>query len=82
MDPVTKRKIITKVITYRTAFFMDNIEVFKEKHWKRILEDARGHIKKNKWNEAVAASSKSNDIVIVEAESNKRQRKIVVDDSD
>ena len=61
---------------------MDNIEVFKEKHWKRILEDARGHIKKNKWNEAVATSSKSNDIVIVKAESNKRQRKIVVDDSD
>ena len=82
MDPVTKWKIITKVITYRTVFFMDNIEVFKEKHWKCILEDARGHIKKNKWNEAVATSSKSNDIVIVKAESNKRQCKIVVDNSD
>ncbi|KIL60259.1 hypothetical protein M378DRAFT_168271, partial [Amanita muscaria Koide BX008] len=81
MDPVTKRKIITKVMTYGTAFFIDNIEVVKERHWKPILEDARGHIKKNKWKETVDATSKSNNSIIVEAESNKRQRKIVVDDS-
>jgi hypothetical protein len=81
IDPITKGKVITKVMTYCTAFFIDNIEVFKDKHWKRILEDARGHIKKNKWNTSVTTSSKSDDIVVVKAESNKRQRKIVVNDS-
>lgn len=81
--PTLKRKTYARKIIHRTDFFTENIEVFKEHHWKTILDEALRLMPdklKKKRGVAIAKAASQDEISIVDVQTNTRRRRIVVID--
>ena len=58
--PTLKRKTYMQKIIHCTDFFTENIEVFKEHHWKTILDEVLRLMPdklRNKWGVAIAKAT-------------------------